>query len=85
MKAAKKICKNGAITLPKTLRAEAGLFPGNAVDIENNTDGSVTIKPLVPCCRFCGTVENVLQVDSNIHICKDCAKKIIAKVDVLNE
>lgn len=45
MKTSKKICKNGSITLPKQIRGEAGLFPGNAVDIETSTDGTVTIKP----------------------------------------
>ena len=27
METSKKICKNGSITLPKQIRAEAGLFP----------------------------------------------------------
>ena len=40
MKTSKRICKNGSITLPKQIRGEAGLFPGNAVDIETSTDGS---------------------------------------------
>lgn len=85
MKVAKKISKSGAITLPKALRSETGLFPGNAVDIESNKDGSLTIKPLVPCCRFCGTVENVLRADENIFICRNCAKTILARVDVTDE
>ena len=72
MKTSKRICKNGSITLPKQIRGEAGLFPGNAVDIETSTDGTVTIKPSAPCCRFCGTVENVI---------RKCAEKLLAKVD----
>lgn len=59
---------------------EAGLFPGNAVDIETSTDGTVTIKPSAPCCRFCGTVENVIIAD-NVIICRKCAEKLLAKVD----
>lgn len=84
MKTSKKLCKNGRLTLPKIVRAEAGLFAGNAVDIENNADGSITIKPSAPCCRFCGSVEHVLSVD-NIIICSACAKKILTKVGVSNE
>lgn len=84
MKTSKKICKNGAITLPKVFRAEAGLFPGNAVDIESNADGSVTIKSSIPCCHFCGSAD-VLKVDENIVICKSCAKKILEKVDFTND
>ena len=79
MKTSKRICKNGSITLPKQIRGEVGLFPGNAVDIETNADGSVTIKPAAPCCHFCGSVENVIVAD-NVVICNDCAKKLFAKV-----
>lgn len=49
MTTSKRICKNGSITLPKQIRAEAGMFPGNAV------------------------------------ICRKCAEKLLAKVDVTND
>lgn len=84
MKTSKKICKNGSITLPKQIRGEVGLFPGNAVDIETNLDGSVTIKTSAPCCRFCGTVENVIVAD-DVIICRRCAQKLLSKVDVTND
>ena len=84
METSKRICKNGSITLPKQIRAEAGLFPGNAVDISTSTDGTVTIKPTAPCCRFCGTVDKVVKAD-DIVICINCAKKILSKVDVNND
>lgn len=80
METSKKICKNGSITLPKQVRAEAGLFPGNAVDISTAADGSVTLRPSAPCCRFCGSVENVIKAD-NVIICRKCAEKLLAKVD----
>ena len=84
MKTSKRICKNGALTLPKQVRAEAGLFPGNAVDIETRTDGSITISPSAPCCRFCGSLEHLITAD-NVVICKNCATKILTKVDVTND
>lgn len=84
METSKRICKNGSITLPKQIRAEAGLFPGNAVDISTSTDGTVTIKPTAPYCRFCGSPEKVINVES-IVICKDCAAKIIEKVGATND
>lgn len=74
MDASKKIAKNGSITLPKKLRTEAGYFGGNAVDITQEGD-TVTIKPHVPVCRFCGGVEGVKAV-LGINICPDCALKI---------
>lgn len=84
MKTSKRICKNGALTLPKQVRAEAGLFPGNAVEIETFTDGSVVIKPSTPCCHFCGSPEHLITAD-NVVICKTCATKILAKVDVTDD
>ena len=75
MKTSKRICKNGSITLPKQIRGEVGLFPGNAVDIETNADGSVTIKPAAPCCHFCGSVENVIVAD-NCYLQRLCKKTI---------
>lgn len=84
MKTSKRICKNGSLTLPKQVRAEAGLFPGNAVDVEMQSDGSISIKPAVPCCHFCGSPEQLINVE-NIVICKHCATKVLAKVDVTDE
>jgi transcriptional pleiotropic regulator of transition state genes len=77
----RKITKNGAVTLPKTIRAEAGLFPGNGVELSVNEDGSVTIKPVIPCCHFCGSPEEVSTVE-NMRICRACAAKVIEKVGV---
>lgn len=80
----KRINKNGSVTIPKSIRAEAGLFPGNGVELTANSDGSVTINPIVPCCRFCGSPEKVIVVD-NIKICMKCTHKILTKVDVTND
>lgn len=74
----KKITKNGGITLPKILRTEAGLHPGNAVDIEQEGN-SLIITPHVPTCKFCGSVDNVISV-LNIEICHNCAEKIAKAV-----
>lgn len=84
MTTSKKICKNGSLTLPKVVRAEAGLFPGNAIDITTNDDGSITIKPTVETCHFCGSPEDVIKV-ANISICKNCVTKILARVDVTDD
>lgn len=80
----KKINKNGSVTIPRNIRAAVGLFSGNGVEINVNSDGSLTIKPSALCCRFCGSLREILTVE-NIVICVDCAKKILAKVDVVND
>lgn len=84
MDVVKKITKNGSVSIPREIRAEVGLFPGNGVSITTNNDGSITIKPVAPCCRFCGSPDKIYSV-KNIKICKSCATKILAKVDVVNE
>lgn len=84
MSAMKKINKNGSVTIPKSIRAQAGLFSGNGVEIDARGDGSVVIRSAAPSCRFCGSLKQVLTADS-IIICMDCAKKILARVDVVND
>lgn len=84
MKVSKRILKSGSITIPKQVRAEVGLFPGNAVDIETTPTGAIVIKPSAPCCHFCGSPDGLLTVE-NISICTKCATKILARVDVTDE
>lgn len=80
MNAFKKINKNGSITIPKEIRADAGLFPGNGVEIKTNDDGSIVINPSAPCCRFCGSPDKIIKV-KNINICCECAKLVSAKAN----
>lgn len=79
----KKVTKSGAITLPKQMRTEAGIFAGNAVDIEMSDDG-IKIKKHVPTCQFCGSTDGVKSV-IGIEICPSCAFKIHEKVVCSNE
>lgn len=76
---AKKINKSGSITIPKVFRARAGMFPGNAVTIWLDEDGSIIIKTKVPCCSFCGSPDEVFDV-LGTKVCKPCAQKIYEKV-----
>lgn len=80
----KRINKNGTITIPKNVRTQAGLFAGRGVEMCNNPDGSITIRPSAPCCRFCGSPEKVIIVDE-IKICMKCARKVLSEVDITNE
>lgn len=75
---AKKITKSGQITIPKQIRARAGMFPGGAVNIECTEDGAVILKTVVPCCSFCGSPDEVFDV-LGTRVCKPCAQKIYEK------
>lgn len=74
----KKITKSGGFTIPKNLRTEAGLFPGNAVDIVQEGNRLV-IQPHVPVCKFCGSADDVTAV-LNTEICRKCADEITKAV-----
>lgn len=71
MKASKRLTSKSGITIPKQLRIDTGFTPGMAVDIETDSEG-IRIKPHVPTCRICGSIENVKRV-SGMDICFDCA------------
>lgn len=77
----KKMTSKGSLTIPKDLRADAGLVPGMAVDLEHRPDG-VLIKKHVPVCRFCGSTEEVITVTAmmKIDLCRSCGEKILEGV-----
>lgn len=70
----KKVGKSGSITLPKAMRANAGIFAGSAVDILQEGD-TIIIAPHTKICRICGTAEDVV-VKNGIGICRACAEDI---------
>lgn len=74
LKLSKKVGKSGSISIPKQLRTEAGIFAGNAIDIEVTKDG-INIKPHTDTCCFCGSTVKVKRV-LNTEICRECALQI---------
>ncbi len=80
MKVSKRLTSKSGITIPKQIRAELGILPGIAVDMESTPQGTVVIRKRVPTCRFCGAVENVITV-SGIEMCRACAKKLAKEVE----
>lgn len=71
----KKLTSKAGITIPKSLRADMGWRPGMAVDLIPNEDGSLTIRPHIDLCRFCGTHEAVKKY-KDICLCSECAAKM---------
>lgn len=78
MKTSKQLNNKSGITIPKQIRAEAGWFPGMAMDVEATSEG-VLIKKHVPTCQFCGTIDKVAQV-LGIEVCLKCGEKIAEAV-----
>lgn len=74
MTTSKRMTSKNGITIPKHVRADAGFYPGMAVDIETIPDG-VIIRKHVPTCRQCGAVEQVVRL-GGMEYCRACAAKL---------
>lgn len=70
----KKITKSGGITIPRIIRQELGIHPGTPVEVELNGE-CLSIRKHVPTCVFCGSVDDVKDVE-HLEICVQCAQKI---------
>lgn len=68
----KKITKAGGITLPKQMRADIGVFAGNAVDVEI-VDNSIVITKHTITCKLCGELEDVISY-KGMDVCKKCVE-----------
>ena len=67
----KKLTSKSGTTIPKDMRAEAGFFPGMAIDMEVVREGEIRIRQHVPVCRFCGLPHDVKKV-ADMNICARC-------------
>ncbi|MFV0497468.1 MAG: AbrB/MazE/SpoVT family DNA-binding domain-containing protein [Candidatus Fimivivens sp.] len=80
MKVSKKLTSKSGMTIPKQMRAELGILPSIAVDMESTPQGTIVIRKRVPICRFCGSVQDTITV-SGIEMCRACAKKLVEEVE----
>ena len=71
----KKLTSKAGITIPKALRADMGWQPNMAGDLIPQEDGSLTIRPHIDLCRFCGAHESVKKY-KDVCVCSDCAVKM---------
>lgn len=70
----KKVTKAGGITIPQQLRHTMGISAGTALDITETDEGFLVTKHS-PTCRFCGSQENVIDVN-RIEVCENCSNDI---------
>ena len=73
----KKVNKNGSITIPQQLRHDTGIRAGVPLEIET-TENSIILKKYVPTCMFCGSAENVAEIQG-FCICRNCAEEILRR------
>lgn len=79
----KKVTSKGGLTIPKEARAELGVFPGQAVDLEIE-DGVLKIQKHTKTCRFCGYPENVMTV-MGIDVCEQCGRGLVDSIEEVLE
>ena len=74
----KKLTKSGAVTIPRTIRSELGLYPGDSVEIDVTEAGNIVIGRHRPGCICCGnTVDVIRQGDK--YICGKCVRDLAEK------
>lgn len=79
---AKRITKSNTVSIPRDIRCAMGLAAGMPIKIES-TGSSIMISKYVPCCRICGSPEQVLNFDG-AEICVNCAKKAVEEWENAN-
>lgn len=72
----KKVNSKGGLTIPKELRAEMGLFPGQAVDLVVDGEDTLTLRKHIKTCRFCGTPQEVITI-MGIDTCDTCSRELV--------
>lgn len=70
----KKVTSKGGLTIPREARAELGLFPGQALDLEID-QGRLVLKKHIKTCRFCGSPEDV-RTAMGIDFCRSCGLEL---------
>lgn len=73
----KKLTKGNALTIPRGLRDEFGISAGTALDIMPK-DGGLFIAKHSPTCRFCGSQDNIIDVNGT-EVCKICSDDIVRR------
>jgi len=61
----------GRFVIPKHLRQELEMHPGDKVDIVRKNNTLVLKKADVPCCLLCRSEEKLLYYNKNF-LCREC-------------
>lgn len=79
----KKIRKTGSVNIPVAMRRAMNIQPNDAVDVQMR-DGIIALIPVSPRCIFCSGQGKPIKMNGR-YICKDCAKKALSLMEVLQD
>ncbi len=69
----RKVTKGGCISIPVRMRRTMKIRPGDALDVEEDGRGGISLKPHLPRCVFCSGTEDV-ELYMGKGICRRCAE-----------
>ena len=70
----KKLTSKCGITIPKDIRANYGLFGGEAVDLVE-TEGGILLRKHTASCFVCGSMEDVVSL-RRLELCGKCRAEL---------
>lgn len=73
----KKLTKSGAVTIPRAVRSELGLYPGDGIEIDV-WDDKITIRRHRPGCICCGNTEDII-LQGDKYVCSVCISELLEK------
>ena len=72
-----KIDALGRVGIPKKIREEMALRPGDRLFIEYDPDqDQIALKKAHPACAACGDCAELLSLHGDFHLCKTCLQKL---------
>lgn len=74
----KRIQGNGSFTIPSKMRKRLGLEPKDALEIIEQENGEILLRPHNPQCIWCKGEENVFVV-KGVRMCRSCYNKLQSK------
>lgn len=73
----RKISRHGAVTIPRAVRAELGIYPGDGIEIDVQ-DGKIVIDRHRNGCICCGNTADLIR-QGDKYICSRCIRDLAAK------
>lgn len=74
----RKIDELGRIVVPKEFRTALKMPEGTPMEIFVNNAGEIVLRKYQPGCRFCGSMENLVDYAGE-YVCQKCISQLTLK------
>lgn len=62
----RQLTKGGGLTIPRLLRQEMGVHPGDPLEISVNEEGALVISKHQPSCHICGSMKYIATYEGQL-------------------